>query len=53
MIVRVDDIGRFADHHCSNFHSIKNYNKHQKKTQISYVNSSLNRNWSRTKDHLK
>ena len=34
MIVRFDDIGRFADHHCSNFHSIKNNNKHQKKTDF-------------------
>ena len=34
MIVRFDDIGRFADHHCSNFHSIKNNNKDQKKTDF-------------------
>jgi hypothetical protein len=34
MIVRFDDIGRFADHHCSNFHSKKNNNKHQKKTDF-------------------
>jgi hypothetical protein len=34
MIVRFDDIGRFADHHCSNFHSIKNNIKHQKKNRF-------------------
>jgi hypothetical protein len=40
MIVRFDDIVRFADPHCSNFHSKKNNNKHFS-------------NLSRTKDRLK